>query len=41
MFERFADKHGIIIVIDHVVKIFLQVKKEKKTPLIPAFPVIF
>ena len=36
-----ADQHEIIIVNDNVVKIYPQVKDENKTPLIPAFPVIF
>ena len=29
------------IVIDKVFKIYLQVKNENKTPIIPAFPLIF
>ena len=41
MFKGFADQHEIIIVINNIVKIYLQVKKENKTPLIPVFQVIF
>ena len=41
VFKGFADQHEIIIVINNVVKIYLQVKNENKTPLIPVFQVIF
>ena len=37
----FADQHEIIIVIDNVVKIYLQVKNQNKKPFISVFPVIF
>ena len=41
MFKGFADLQQNIIVINNVVKIYLQVKNENKTPLIPVFQVIF
>ena len=41
VFKGFADQHEIIIVINNVVKIYLQVKNENKTPLIPVFQVVF
>ena len=41
VFKGFTNQHEIIIVINNFVKIYLQVKNENKTPLIPAFPVIF
>ena len=39
--KGFTDQHEIIIVKNNVVKIYLQVKNENKTPLIPVFQVIF
>ena len=41
VFKWFTDQHEIIIVINNVVKIYLQVRNENKTPLIPVFQVIF
>ena len=41
VFYGFVDQHEFIIVINSVVKIYLQVKNENKTPLIPVFQVIF
>ena len=41
MYEQISIFYEIFIVIDNVVKIYLKVKDENKTPLIPAFLLIF